>query len=71
LPLAFVQAGWRAPWALFPVAALFRTLWTAFHFQPLGSVVRPLIAGAILQAIVFWIAAALVFARRDVTISPE
>jgi hypothetical protein len=71
LPLVFVQAGWHAPWALFPIAALFRTLWTAFHFQPLGSVVRPLIVGAIFQAIIFWVAAALVFARRDVTISPE
>lgn len=71
LPLAFLQAGWRVPWALFPVAALFRTLWTTFHFQPLGSVVRPLIFGAIFQAIIFWVAAALVFARRDVTISPE
>jgi hypothetical protein len=71
LPLAFVQPGWHAPWALFPVAALFRTLWTSFQFQPLGNIVRTLMLSAICQAIIFWIAAALVFARRDVTISPE
>lgn len=71
LPLAFIQAGRHAPWALFPVAALFRTLWMTFHFQPLGSVVQLIMLGAIVHTIVFWLAAALVFARRDVTISPE
>ena len=71
LPLMFIQSGWRAPWALFPVAALFRTLWTTFHFQPLGSMERTLALSAIAHAIIFWIAAALVFARRDLTISPE
>jgi len=71
LPVAFLQAGWRAPWALFPVAALFRMLWTTFHFQPVGSVVWSLMLGAIVQAIVLWVAGATVFARRDVTISPE
>lgn len=71
LPLVFVQSGLHAPWALFPVAALFRTLWTTFHFQSLGSLERTLTLSAIAHAIIFWIAAALIFARRDVTISPE
>ena len=71
LPLVFVQAGWYAPWVLFPVAALFHTLWTSFQFHPLGSLVQTLTLGAIGHTIFFWIAAALVFARRDVTISPE
>lgn len=71
LPIALDQAGWHAPWAYFPVAALFRTLWTAFHFQPVVSGVWRLVVTALCQALVGWIAAAFVFARRDVTISPE
>ena len=71
LPLLFVQAGTRVPWMAFPVAALFRTLWMAFQFQPLGNLAQTLAISAICQTIIFWIAAALVFGRRDVTISPE
>jgi hypothetical protein len=71
LPLALNQAGWDAPWALFPVASLFRTLWMVFRFQPVAGGVETLVVTAMGQALVFWIAAALVFARRDVTISPE
>jgi hypothetical protein len=71
LPLLLVQSGWRTPWELFPVGALFRTLWTTFHFQPVGSEVRTLMLSAIVQAIIFWLAAALVFTRLDVTTSPE
>jgi len=71
LPLAVDQAGGHAPWVLFPVAGLFRMLWTTFHFQPAVDGVLALIVVATCEAVLFWIAAALVFSRRDVTISPE
>ena len=71
LPLAVDQAGGHAPWVLFPVAGLFRMLWTTFRFQPAADGVLVLTVVAIGEALLFWIAAALVFARRDVTISPE
>jgi hypothetical protein len=71
LPLVFIQRGWPVPWMLFPVGALFRTLWTSFHFEPVGSAAVKLTLSALAQAITFWVAAAFVFARRDVTISPE
>ncbi|MBZ5506316.1 MAG: hypothetical protein LAO78_12725 [Acidobacteriia bacterium] len=71
LPLAVDQAGGHAPWALFPVAGLFRMLWTTFRFRPAADGLLVLTVVAIGEALLFWIAAALVFARRDVTISPE
>ncbi len=67
----WIQAGGHAPWVLFPVAGLFRMLWTTFHFQPAVDGVLALIVAATCEAVLFWIAAALVFSRRDVTISPE
>ena len=71
LPLIFLEFGLPVPWAFFPVSALFRTLWTSFQFRSLGNSLDVLIVSAITQAGLFWIAAAVVFARRDVTISPE
>ena len=71
LPVALDQAGWHVPWAFFPVAFLFRTLWTTFQFQPVVSGAWTIIFAATCQALVCWVAAALVFARRDVTISLE
>jgi hypothetical protein len=71
LPLILLEFGWPLTWALFPAGALFRTLWTSFQFRPVGNSLNTLIASAIAQALLFWVAAALVFARRDVTISPE
>ncbi len=71
LPLIVIQFGRPVAWALFPAGALFRTLWTSFQFRPLGKSLDILILSAICQALIFWVAAALVFARRDVTISPE
>jgi len=71
LPLIFLQFGLPMAWAFFPAGALFRTLWTSFQFRSLGNSLNPLIVSAISQALLFWVAAALVFARRDVTISPE
>jgi hypothetical protein len=71
LPLIFLEFGVPVVWAFFPAGALFRTLWTSFQFRSLGNSLNTLIMSAILQALFFWIAAALVFGRRDVTISPE
>jgi len=71
LPLILLEFGLPVAWEFFPVGALFRTLWTSFQFRSLGNSLNMLIVSAIAQALLFWIAAALVFARRDVTISPE
>jgi len=71
LPLALDQAGLHAPWAFFPVAGLFQMLWTTFHFQPGVDGVPTLIVAALCQTLFFWMATALIFSRRDVTISPE
>jgi hypothetical protein len=71
LPLIFLQFGLRVPWAFFPAGALFRTLWTSFQFHSVGNSLNTLIISAIIQAVFFWIVASVVFARRDVTISPE
>ena len=71
LPVALEQAGWHVQWAFFPVAALFSTLWKKFQFQPVADGVQTLMLAALCQAMVCWIAGAFVFARRDVTISPE
>jgi len=70
LPFAIEAVGRRPPWELFPVARMFRFL-LAFQLQPPGSEVWKIAALALCQAAAFWIGAALVFARRDVTISPE
>jgi hypothetical protein len=71
LPLIFLQFELRVAWAFFPAGALFKTLWTSFQFHSMGNSLNTLIASAIIQALLFWIAASLVFGRRDVTISPE
>jgi hypothetical protein len=71
LPLILAQFGRPVAWIFFPPGALFRTLWTSFAFRPLGNSLNALVISASLQALIFWAAAGLVFARRDVTISPE
>jgi hypothetical protein len=71
MPLILLQFGLRVAWAFFPAGALFKTVWTSFQFHSVGNSLNTLIVSAIAQALLFWIAAALVFARRDVTISPE
>jgi hypothetical protein len=71
LPLVCFQFGWSVAWVFFPAGALFRTLWTSFEFRPLGNSLNALIVSAICQTLLFWVAASVVFARRDVTISPE
>jgi ABC-type transport system involved in multi-copper enzyme maturation permease subunit len=71
LPLLMIQIGWPVVWAFFPAGALFRTVWTSFQFRPLGNSLNTLMFSTIAQAVMFWVAAAFIFARRDVTISPE
>lgn len=69
-PFALEAMGRTPVWALSSVAWMFHFLLN-FKFQPQGSEVVKIIAAALCQTAVFWLAAAAVFARRDVTISPE
>lgn len=70
IPLGMEALGRNAAWQLFPVAWLFHFLLN-FQLLPPGKEIWEITAAALCQAVVFWVAAALVFARRDVTISPE
>ena len=70
LPLATEGAGWYPPGELFPVTAVIRVL-RDFQFQRLGGGIWTIAAGALLEAIFFWVAASMAFRRRDVTILPE
>jgi ABC-type transport system involved in multi-copper enzyme maturation permease subunit len=70
LPFGMESVGWKTPVGLFPVPAMVRTL-MEFQFGPTEHEVWVIAAGALLQATIFWLAAAIIFARRDVTISPE
>lgn len=70
LPL-FLEAMGRAPvWGLFPVAWMFHFLLN-FQLLPAGRQIWEITLAALFQAAIFWGAAAVVFARRDVTIAPE
>jgi ABC-type transport system involved in multi-copper enzyme maturation permease subunit len=71
LPLAFAGGGTDAGSAklLFPVAGLVDTL---VHYEFGGfNGLWALIVSATVSAVIFWILGAAIFARRDVTISPE
>jgi hypothetical protein len=70
LPFGLEAAGRSPLWQAFPVAWIFQYLLN-FELQPAGSEVWRIALSALVQALVFWMAAAAVFARRDVTISPE
>jgi len=70
LPLGLETLGRSPLWQAFPVAWVFHFLFK-FKLQPAGSEIWEIAAAALLQTVVLWLAAALVFARRDVTISPE
>lgn len=69
-PFALEALGRSPAWELSSVAWLFHFL-LAFEFRPAGNEVGKIIAAALCQTVVFWLAASVVFARRDVTISPE
>jgi ABC-type transport system involved in multi-copper enzyme maturation permease subunit len=68
LPLILNAIGWPGS-ELFPLGGLFKAIALDSGFQTAGSL--PLIGMAILQTLIFWIAAVIVFNHRDVTISPE
>ena len=70
LPLVTGAAGWYPPGELFPVSAIVQVL-RNFQFQPPGAGIWAIATGALVETIFFWMAASFVFARRDVTISPE
>jgi len=69
LPMIAKGAGWHLRKELFPVAWLAESLGRFRFGSPVE--VTALCASAVLLAILFWFAGAQVFARRDVTISPE
>ena len=71
LPLLLNQSGLPAPWSLFPPAAFFHIAEMNSGFQHLGNAMPALSLIAILQTLIFWLAASAIFERRDVTISPE
>jgi hypothetical protein len=52
------------------VARIFHFLFK-FEFQPGGREIWGIAATALCQTAILWLGSALVFARRDVTISPE
>jgi len=70
LPFALEALGWKPVWQLFPVGWMFHFL-LDFQLQAEGNMSWGIAAAALAHIAVFWVAAALVFARRDVTISPE
>ena len=70
LPAAARTAGWDAPPMLFPVAEIVRRV-TEINPSSAGAGTWKLGAAALIQALLFWAAGALTFARRDVTTSME
>lgn len=68
LPFILDAIGWPGS-EFFPLGELFKAISLETGFQT--AKVPLLIATAILQTFVFWIAAVIVFNHRDVTISPE
>jgi ABC-type transport system involved in multi-copper enzyme maturation permease subunit len=69
-PLATEAAGWYLPGEMFPVSALVDVL-RSFQFRPPGTGIWAIAASAAVETIFFWMAGSAIFARRDVTISPE
>jgi hypothetical protein len=69
LPLVSERMDSQSVAALFPAGQLARTLVNYQFGMPTDA--GWIAAGALMFAILFWIGAAALFARRDVTISPE
>lgn len=69
-PYMLEPRGWYLPGQIFPV---FSTLHVAlnFTFQKPGRGLWPIGAAAVAQMVAFWVAAAVVFARRDMTVAAE
>jgi ABC-type transport system involved in multi-copper enzyme maturation permease subunit len=70
LPFALEPAGWYPPTELFPVTSLIQIL-RDYHFQALGTGIWRIAGAAVLETVLFWALGAVIFSRRDVTISPE
>jgi ABC-type glucose/galactose transport system permease subunit len=70
LPLVLEATGRNPVWQLSPIAWMFHFLLN-FRLLPSGAEIWEITAAALLQIVICWVAGALVFARRDVTISPE
>ena len=69
-PFLAESGGWHAPGLLFPVAAASRWV-LAFRFEVPAGAAAQICAAAVLHAVIFWLAASVVFARRDVTTATE
>jgi hypothetical protein len=69
-PYGLLAIGRSPAWQLFPVAWIFHFLFK-FQFQPTGREIWGIAAAALCQTGILLLGATLVFARRDVTISPE
>ena len=69
-PFLLQAKGWYPPSILFPVSAVIGIV-QEFTFQKPGSGLWRIGAAAVVQTIVFWIAASVVFSRRDVTVATE
>jgi ABC-type Na+ efflux pump permease subunit len=66
------QAGWNASAGVFPAFQLAQSI-TKFQFGDPSSAgaIATTTSTATAMTILFWIAGALIFARRDVTVAPE
>lgn len=69
-PYAAEAGGWYFPQYFFPVAAALHVV-LGFTFQKPGSGLWQIGFAALIHSIVFWTAAAALFARRDVTVVTE
>ena len=72
LPLVLRQAGWNGAGAVFPAFQLAESI-TKFQFGDPASpgAIATTTSTAAAMTILFWIAGAVIFARRDVTVAPE
>jgi hypothetical protein len=72
LPLLLRQAGWNAPGNVFPASQLAESI-TKFQFGDPASpgAIATTVSVAAAITILFWIASAIIFAQRDVTVAPE
>jgi hypothetical protein len=72
LPLLLRQAGWNASGVVFPASQLAESI-TKFQFGDPASpgAIATTTSTAAAITILFWIASAVMFARRDVTVAPE
>src|SRR5947209_15485870 len=70
LPLFLEPLGYSPGWRIFPAAWMIHFL-LSFKFLPTGKEIWEISAAALCQIVVFWMIAAAIFSRRDVTISPE